>query len=115
MVGLERHRCRRTPMPDTTLTDFLRHPITGLTALVGTLASTFDLLWVDAVWQFLLASSGQLFQILSLAAFSLAPRTNLLPEDTLTTAAVAVGLLYVGSLAYGYLDRAEDTFDDDET
>lgn len=82
-------------MTDSSLTtsDIVRHPLSLATGAFGIATTLLNVPAVDIIATYLWMNVGELFTVLSLAGFTVAPNTGL-PEEPLTVAAVVAGIAF---------------------
>lgn len=81
-------------MKNMTITDIVRHPVT---LVVGGFSAATTLLNVKAltiVGAYFWGHIGELFTVLSLAGFSVAPNIAQVPDDPFVVAAVVAGIVF---------------------
>lgn len=93
-------------MAQLSLDDVVWHPVTALTAALGTVSSVADVGVIDALWATIWSQTGMLFTTFSIAGWSLAPQVSFLPAGLLSQLAIVAGVLYLVKLA----DRFWDSF-----
>jgi uncharacterized metal-binding protein len=98
---------------EISLREFVRHPATLASSVVGVLGGVLQLPFFLAAWDALVATSGQLFGTLSLFTFTLGPRVEWLPEDTLVTLTIVVGIVAGGARLWSWFQRFRGEIDND--
>jgi hypothetical protein len=87
-------------MSSIELSEFLRHPATLVTGAfsIGAAISQSGVLGVAGAYFW--GHLGELFTVMSLAGFTIAPNVAFIPEDALTVLAVIVGALFLVKMLY---------------
>jgi len=93
--------------------ELLTKPVTIATSSGLAIAHMLGIGWADAVLSVVLANISMIFTALSISGFTLAPEVAWLPEETLTTLAIAAGAVYVLILVDRVIDQIENKVDDD--
>lgn len=76
------------------------HPVTvGVTAVLG-LFQVFQFEIVEVLLTVVWSQVGTLFGAATVAAFTLAPEVDVLPEGTLSAVALGLGFVFVGKKLY---------------
>lgn len=94
---------------------FITHPITAATSLLGLLAHTLGLTWLDALWATLWHNAGTLFTALSVSSSMLPdPAFGIIPLEYITAASFAVGGVFVLSLLDKFYDQLMNRLENDD-
>lgn len=97
-----------------TAREFVRHPITVLSAFLTSVSSLFSVPFLDPVLAVVWANIGQLFTAASISAFTIVPNVELPYAqlgEALQIVAILLGLAYAGKLGLGVLRDASTKLD----
>jgi len=81
-------------VPELSLREFIAHPASKATALVGVLGGLLNPPVLGALWGGLWAQLGTVFTVLSIGGFTVAPEVSFLPTQAMKVAALVVAALY---------------------
>jgi len=95
---------------ELTLRDIVSHWITMATGAFAAGTALLNVKALEIVGLYLWGHVGELFTVLSLAGFTVAPHTTL-PEEPLTVAAVIAGIAFAGKKIWEMATELEDQLD----
>jgi hypothetical protein len=79
---------------ELSLREFIAHPASKATALVGVLGGVLNMPVLGVLWGGLWAQLGTVFTVLSIGGFTVAPEVSFLPTQVMKVAALVVAALY---------------------
>lgn len=93
-----------------TLSDLLKHPVTGASGAFAGLAAFFQFGAIDALAGVVWAQIATLFTVASISAFTVLPKVDLGPlsgiGEIATVLALVFGVVYVAKLLKKFADSA---------
>lgn len=90
--------------------DVLTHPVTAATTVVGVVGGWLGVPLLAGLWAAVWATAGKAFAFVSIAAFTVAPRVDFLPETPLVVLALVLGGLVLLKRGRKWFRSFRDSF-----